>query len=214
MNRAKERKPVEPQSVLAPTLDDQIAGSLPLEPVPKRPWQESGYSMARYTRTGLLLGIVAGCTSFTLNVIGSALWPAISGQSQHPLQIIQVYLTFPLGSAALQLDSGFLLAFGCVLYLGTSMLYGMLFELSISYFVPQIGLLGRLVWCSILALLVWCVNYYGILIWLQPLLFGGRWIIDLVPWWVAAVTHLLFGWTMALIYPLGTAQAVNPTITM
>ena len=99
MNRAEERKPAEPQSVRAPTLDDQITGSLPLEPVPKRPWQESGYNAARYARTGLLLGIVAGCTSFTLNVIGSALWPAISGQSQHPLRIIQVYLTFPLGSA-------------------------------------------------------------------------------------------------------------------
>ena len=52
----------------------------------------------------------------------------------------------------LQLESGFLIAFGCVLYLGTSMLYGMLFELSMSYFVPQIGLLGRLMWCSVLAL--------------------------------------------------------------
>jgi hypothetical protein len=65
-------------------------------------------------------------------------------------------------------------------------------------------LLGkRLVLASLLAILIWVVNFYGVLIWLQPLLFGGRWIIELVPPWVAALTHLVFGWTMALLYPLG-----------
>ena len=24
-----------------------------------------------------------------------------------------------------------------------------------------------------------------------------------LPWWVAAATHLVFGWTIALLYPLG-----------
>ena len=33
--------------------------------------------------------------------------------------------------------------------------------------------------------------------------FGGRWIVDLIPWWVAALTHLVFGWTMLLVQPLG-----------
>jgi hypothetical protein len=31
---------------------------------------------------------------------------------------------------------------------------------------------------------------------------GGRWISELVPWWVAGLTHLAFGWTIALVYPL------------
>ena len=47
------------------------------------------------------------------------------------------------------------------------------------------------------------LNYYLILSWLQPWLFGGNWIVNLVPWWVATLTHLVFGWTMALAYPLG-----------
>ena len=40
---------------------------------------------------------------------------------------------------------------------------------------------------------------------LQPVLFGGRWITDssVLPPWVAAVTHVIFGWTMALLAPLG-----------
>lgn len=174
-------------------------------------WQEPGYKVFHYAKAGFWLGSLAGCTSLIVNVIGSVLWSAIPGESQHPLRIIQVYLTFPLGESALKLDSGVLLALGCLLFLATGMLYGMLFELVISFFLPRAGVGARLVSCSILALAVWILNFYGLLIWLQPLLFGGRWIVDLVPWWVGAITHLVFGWTMALVYPLGVHQPVKPT---
>ena len=97
---------------------------------------------------GFLLGSLAGCTSLLFNVVGSILWPAISGQAQHPLRIIQVYLTVPLGETALHLDSGVLLAVGCVFYLATGMLYGMLFEWSISFLIPNSGLWGRILYCS------------------------------------------------------------------
>jgi len=51
---------------------------------------------------------------------------------------------------------------------------------------------------------LWGVNFYGILSWLQPALFGGNWIVDpqYLPPWVAAGTHLVFGLSMALLYPL------------
>ena len=147
---------------------------------------------------------LAGCVSLLLNVIGSVLWPAISGTTQHPLRLIQVYMTFPLGESALELDSGMLLALGCLMYLATGMLYGMLFVVVLSYVIPNAGVWGRLAACSVLAIAVWGVNFYGLLAWLEPLLFGGSWIIDLVPWWVAALTHLAFGWTIALVYPLAS----------
>jgi hypothetical protein len=101
------------------------------------------------------------------------------------------------------LDQGTLLALGCLLYLGTGMAYGVVFELVSSYGLPHAGVRSRFALYSMLALILWSVNFYGVLIWLQPLLFGGRWIIELIPWWVAAVTHLVFAWTMALVYPLG-----------
>jgi hypothetical protein len=157
---------------------------------------------------GLWLGSLAGCTSLVANVIGSVLWPAISGAAQHPLRMIQVYLTFPLGETALALDSGVALALGCLLYLATGMLYGVLFELAMSWFIPNAGWRARLLACSLMALAVWIVNFYGVLAWLQPLVFGGRWIIELIPWWVGALTHLVFGWTMALLYPLGAYAPV------
>ena len=184
--------------------DDELAD---INLMPPQVWQEPGYDAFHYAKVGLLLGSLAGCTSLIVNVIGSVLWPAISGEAQHPLRIIQVYLTFPFGESALQLNSGFVLALGCLLYLSTGMIYGMLFELAISYFLPRAGRWSRLIACGILALFVWMVNFYVLLAWLQPLLFGGRWIIDLIPWWVGALTHLVFGWTMALLYPLGMYES-------
>jgi hypothetical protein len=180
--------------------------------MPSHSWQEPSYNAVRYAMAGLWLGGIAGCTSLLMNVIGSVLWPAISNEPQHPLRIIQVYLTFPLGQSALELNSGVLLALGCLLYLCTGMLYGMLFELAISYYVPRAGLKARLAVCSALAILVWMINFYGLLSWLQPLLFGGRWIIELIPPWVGALTHLVFGWTMALIYPLGEYDSGAPAV--
>jgi hypothetical protein len=193
----------------SPDSDHQWAEELEqvLPPVPIKPLRP-GYDPIRYANAGLWQGALAGCTSLLFNVIGSVLWPAVSGHDQHPLRLIQVFLTFPLGEAALNLNSGLLLAIGCLMYLATGMIYGMLFVLAISYFLPNMGIFGRLTACSVLAIAVWMVNFYGILSWLQPLVFGGRWITDLVPWWVAGLTHLLFGWTIALVYPLGTQSSI------
>ncbi len=48
------------------------------------------------------------------------------------------------------------------------------------------------------------------------MLFGSHWIIELVPWWVAALTHLIFGWTVAATYPLarfaGHGTVVTPSV--
>jgi hypothetical protein len=193
---------IEPVKSPVPALrarqwNDELCDVIELPP---QVWREPGYNVFQNARAGLLWGMVGGCTSLVMNVIGSVLWPAISGEAQHPLRLIQVYLTFPLGEAALQLNSGFVLALGCVLYLATGMLYGMLFVLALSYVLPRADVWARLVACSILALGVWGVNIYLLVGWLQPLLLGGRWIAELLPWWVAASTHLVFGWTIALVY--------------
>src|SRR5688572_6295251 len=168
-----------------PEWEEELAGAVL---TPPQIWQEPGYDAVYNANVGLLLGSVAGCTSLMLNVIGSVLWPAFTGEAQHPLRLIQIYLTLPLGESALQLHSGVLLALGCVLYIATGMLYGVLFVLTISYILPRAQLGVRLAACSILALVVWVVNFYLVLAWLQPVLTGGRWIAELIPWWVAAIT--------------------------
>lgn len=178
------------------------------EPVDQS-WKTDWYPAYDAT-TGFLLGFFAATASLLFNVVGSVAWKTLGGHEQHPLRLIQVYLTFPLGEKALTVDSGITLAIGCCLYLATGMLYGIVFQLFFSRFLPRSGLGARLLAGTLLALLIWLVNFYGVLAWLQPLMFGGNWIVEQVDWWVAALTHLVFGWAMALLYPQGVYRPYSP----
>lgn len=164
-------------------------------------WKRRGYYLTYYATAGFFLGMVAALVSLVFNVVGASL------AGKNPLQLIKVYLTFGLGAKALDpaLDSGLALAIGCVLYIATGMLLGIIFHVILTRYAADAGLWGRLAWATAIAVAVWLVNFYGLIAWLQPLLFGGNWIIDNkeLPWWVALATHLVFGWTMALIYPWG-----------
>jgi hypothetical protein len=148
--------------------------------------------------------MIAAVTSLLFNVVGSLMI------DQHPLQLIRVYLTFGLGARALDLqldhgDGGLALIIGSCLYIATGMLLGVLYQIVLSRFADNATLTRRVTISTALALVVWVVNFYLLLSWIQPLLFGGNWIVDshFLPPWVAALTHLVFGWTMAVIYPLG-----------
>jgi hypothetical protein len=175
-------------------------------------WRATSYYTAYYATAGFMLGIFGAMASLLFNVIGAP----IAGKS--PLEIIRIYLTFPLGAQALELarseqnvyavGDGLILAIGCCLYLGTGMLLGIPVYLALTWFAARGGLAMRLAVASVVSLVIWAFNFYAILSWLQPLLIGGdpgNWITNpnYLPWWVAAATHLVFGWTIALLYPLG-----------
>jgi hypothetical protein len=162
-----------------------------------------GYYLAYYATTGFMLGMFGAVASLLFNVAGSLLVAPNKDVVQHPLKLIQVYLTFPFGERALQMDSGLALALGCCLYIAFGMLLGVVFNVALTRFTATGSVATRLVFASVFAILVWIVNFYGILSWLQPLLFGGRWIVDMIPVWVAAATHLVFAWTMVFVYPWG-----------
>ena len=164
-------------------------------------WARRGYYLTYYATAGFFLGMVGALVSLVFNIAGAT----IAGKD--PLQLIRVYLTFGRGEKALDpaFDNGLALAMGCVLYIATGMLLGIIFQVVLSRYAAGAGLAGRLAWATVLAVAVWLVNFYGLIAWLQPLLFGGNWIVDNreLPWWVALATHLVFGWTMAVIYPWG-----------
>lgn len=177
-------------------------------------WQSHSGSYPAYAATtGFLLGGIAASAALLVNVIGAVL------VGRHPLELIRVYLTFPLGEQALQLtaiprgptaiDDRMILILGICLYLGTGMLVGSLFQLILSKWASQSSLRTRLIVATVTALGIWLINFYAILIWLQPLVCGGNWIANpqYQPVWVGAGTHLVFGWTMALLSPLGEFQA-------
>ena len=175
------------------------------------PWQESFY-WTYYAASGFVLGIFGAVASLVFNIVGSSM------AGLHPLRLIQVYLTFPLGERALSSDfnSGMVLALGCTLYLLTGMFLGVPFQIAMARFASNASWKQRLVIGSVFGLLLWAVNFYLILSWLQPLLIGGNWITDpkILPPWIGAATHLVFAWTLALLYPWGeyTPFSLRPTL--
>ncbi len=201
----------------AATLEAEINASKPQ----LDQWNEDKFYGTYYGTVGFVFGGIAAMASLLFNVIGAT----IAGKDS--LEIIRVYMTFPLGEKALNLgtdagaklaiDDGMILALGCCLYVGTGCVLGVFFHWIIGRFAINKSLMTRLIWGTILAVGVWIVNFYFILSWLQPALFGGNWIAsnEYMPWWVALATHLVFGWTMALIAPFGEFQLykrpTNPT---
>lgn len=178
-------------------LQEEIAKT-----APQGQWPPRGFYWAYYATSGFMLGLFGALASLLVNVIGAT----IVGKG--PLELIRVYLTFPLGQQALDVggvQGGLVLALGCCLYLATGMVLGVPFFVLLGRFAKEDSLKQRLIVATGLAISMWLVHFYGILIWLQPALLGGHWITDpaLLPPWVAALTHLVFGWTLAVMYPLG-----------
>lgn len=203
MDLEAQRRELEQLKARVEAVEAEIARTEASEAAPIRSYP------TYYAASGFLLGSIATMASLLVNVVGAPL------AGKNPLELIRVYLTFPLGEKALHLTEtaqpvyavgdGMILAFGCCLYLFTGMLIGIPLYLGLVYLAPRAGLGQRLIVASLLALGIWLFNFYGILSWLQPMLLGGDWILNpqYMPWWVAAVTHLVYGWTMALLYPYG-----------
>ncbi len=195
MNQNSQQQELDELRARVQQLESELGGASE-----ESRWQATSYYTAYHATTGFMLGALAAMSSLIFNIVGALL------VGKHPLELIRVYLTFPMGAQALDLnavDNGVTLAIGCCLYLATGMLYGILFQIVLTRYLIDLSTPARFAVVSTLALAVWIVNFYGILSWLQPLLFDGNWIVDRIPWWVGALTHLVFGWTMLLIYRLG-----------
>ncbi|MCA9081614.1 MAG: hypothetical protein KDA58_13710 [Planctomycetaceae bacterium] len=173
-------------------------------------WPPKDLYTAYYLMVGGMLGIIGAIVSLMVNFVGA---PA-AGKS--PAELVKVYLTFPFGERALDLSAengSLILVFGICLYIATGMLIGIPIYYGMVRMCGKDAPLGkRMIWGSIFSLLVWVVAFYGVLSWLQPLLFNGNWVTDpaVLPPWVAAGTHLVFGWTLALLYPWGQFTPYQP----
>ncbi|RME39178.1 MAG: hypothetical protein D6788_06005 [Planctomycetota bacterium] len=159
----------------------------------ERAWPPRTYYTTYHVLAGMVLGLIGAASSLLFNVVGALMF------GKHPLELIRVYLTFPLGERALSLENSFTLAAGCCLYLGTGMIGGIPFHLILSRYFSRSSFGVRFLVASVLAIGVWLINFYGVLYWLQPALIGGRWIVERIPVLVAVLTHLVFGWTLLLV---------------
>jgi hypothetical protein len=154
-------------------------------------WPPSGFYLLWHVVVGMAIGGLAAMISLAANVIGAQLFGV------RALELVRVYLTFPMGERALHVGQGEVLFIGCVLYLVTGALFGVLFHLLFTTVFADASTKKRFIVATLLGLGLWIVNFYLVLSWLQPLLLGDNWIVRMVPPWVGALTHLAFAWTMA-----------------
>ena len=129
-------------------------------------WQlrDTEYYGMYHAAGGFALGIIGAVVSLLFNVVGALV------VGLHPLRLIQVYLTFPLGERALsnEFDTEWRwrLAVVCILAQGCCWVFP--FRYRWLGFSPMAVWVARLVFATVLGVVLWLVNFYGILSWLQP----------------------------------------------
>ncbi|ADV61153.1 hypothetical protein Isop_0560 [Isosphaera pallida ATCC 43644] len=204
-----KRRELEELRNRAAALERELAENPPA-------WQATGYYFYYHASTGFLLGIFGSITSLLTSMLSSI------AVGKNALELIRIYMTFPLGERALELTNpetqlytvpdSLILIFGCCLYVAMGMLMGIPVYLFITWVAPKGNLVLRSVLGVLAALAIWGINFYGVLSWLQPTLFGGNWILDqsLLPWWVAAANHAVYGLTIGLMSRLGEYRPYVP----
>ena len=188
MNQESKNQELEELRQKVREIEDRLA-----EESVREGWLPGKYYATYHLLAGMVLGFFGATASLLFNVVGSLMI------GQYPLQLVRVYLTFPLGARALEIESGAVIALGCCLYLGTGAAFGSVFHWILSRFFAGRDPWTKFFTASAMGLVLWIVNFYGFLSWAQPVLFGGQWIVSLVPFWVGALTHLVFAWTIVLL---------------
>lgn len=167
-------------------------------------WPPQDYYLLWHILVGMVLGCIGALVSLAANMVGAPLFGKPS------LELIRVYLTFPMGERAMHADDGVILFIGCVLYLCTGAVYGSVIHIVMSSLLSGAPAMKRFLAASAIGLAMWIGHFYLILSWLQPMLLGDNWIVRLVPVWVAALTHLAFAWTVLAGESWGRFETCRP----
>jgi hypothetical protein len=168
-----------------------------------RGWPPVGFYLTFYIVAGVTIGILGSLTSFVFNVLGSLL------VRQDPLLFLRVYGTVFLGKAALTTDDLNFFMLVAVVHFSVGASAGAVFQVLISRYVPERWGL-QVVLGGLYGLVMWVVNFYVVIAWLQPRLFGEAYVLELMPVWVAVLTHLIYGLTLGLLQPLGRFVPYRP----
>jgi hypothetical protein len=159
-------------------------------------WPPTGFYLTYYVVSGAIIGILGSLASFFFHIIGSLI------VHQDPLLVLRVYGTVFLGEKALTTGDLNFFMLVAVVHFSVGACAGAVFHVLVNWFVPNRSLL-HVVLGGLYGIVMWVVNFYFILSWLQPALVGQPFVLDLMPPWVAAVTHLIYGLTLGLLVPLG-----------
>jgi len=169
-------------------------------------WPPVGFYLTFYIVAGATIGILGSVTSFAFNVLGSLL------VKQDPLLFLRVYGTVFLGAKALTTDDLNFFMLVAVVHFSVGASAGAVFQVFISRFVPDRPAL-QIVLGGVYGLLMWIVNFYLIITWLQPRLVGQAYVLELMPIWISALTHLIYGLTLGVLQPLGRFVPYRPAVS-
>jgi len=166
-------------------------------------WPPKGFYLTFYVVAGLLLGILGSLVSFLFNVAGSMLL------RQDPLQFLRVYGTFFLGQQALTTEDLNFFMLVAIVHFSVGAVAGAVFHVLVNYFLPdRAGL--QIALGALYGLLMWFVNFYVVIAWVQPRLWGQAYVLELMPTWVALLTHVIYGITLGALQPLGRFSPYRP----
>lgn len=167
-------------------------------------WPPTGFYTTFYIVAGLAFGIVGGVTSFLFNLLGSMT------VSQDPVLILRVFGTLFLGKEALTTDNFNFLVLVLMVHFSVAALGGALFHVVVSRYLGERGLMFKILLGGTFGAALWLVNFYGIIVWLQPAIWGQAFILKMMPFWVAALTHIVYGLTIGALQPTGQFVAYRP----
>ena len=168
-------------------------------------WFPQGFYSAYYILSGMVLGVVASWVTLLLNIVGAAL---VEGE---PLKLLRIYSTILGGDKTIASSSAVILMFALGVHTLTGAICGAPIHVVYSrYFIGQ-RLGPRLLVGLVLGVIMWLVNFYGILYWFQPLVLGvdSSYIVDNIPFWVAVASHIAFTETVLLLQPFAVFNAHN-----
>ena len=162
-------------------------------------WRPERFYLAYYVLAGMVLGMVAAWVGLGLNVLG-----AMALGMDDPLKLLRVYSTIIRGADTESSREAVVLAFAIGLHTITGMFCGAPIHVVLSRWFPKTNLVKRIVVGVVLGLIMWIVNFYCLLSWIQPLFTGAEtsYIVENIPWYVAAGTHVAFTTTIVLLQPL------------
>ncbi len=196
---ANTRKEVEEEIArhrrLIAELEVQIEAS---EPVPNAaPWPPPGFYLTFYVVVGAILGVIGSLASFLFNVFGSLV------VDQDPYRILRVYGTVFLGQDALTTSDLNFFMLVAIVHFSVGAMAGAVFHVAINRYVPGASVFRQIGLGAAYGLMMWVVNFYFVLRWLEPALVGQAFVLELMPFWVAALTHVIYGVTLGMLQPLG-----------
>jgi hypothetical protein len=200
MTREEALREIEQHRAAIIDLEAQLR-----EPV-THSWPPVGFYLTFYLVAGATIGILGSVTSFAFNVLGSLL------VKQDPLLFLRVYGTVFLGARALTTDDLNFFMLVAVVHFSVGASAGAVFQVFISRFVPDRPAL-QIVLGGAYGVVMWIVNFYLIISWLQPRLVGQAYVLELMPVWIAALTHLIYGLTLGVLQPLGRFVPYRPAVS-